>query len=97
VESCGFRDILAKFAEADTVVIGFSTDTLETQKKFTEKEKLSYPLMADTKKELIAALEVKKRTTWVYDKEGKLAKIFPDVKPKDHPKEVLEFVEKMKK
>jgi thioredoxin-dependent peroxiredoxin len=97
VESCGFRDILAKFTAADTVVLGFSGDTLALQQKFTEKENLDFPLLADSKKELMTALEVKGRTTWVIDKEGKIAKIFTAVKPKGHPQEVLEFVEKLKK
>src|SRR5262249_39571579 len=44
VESCGFRDMADKFAKLDTVVIGISTDTLEDQKKFTDKESLNFPL-----------------------------------------------------
>src|SRR5205085_9150373 len=42
VESCGFRDLADKFADLDTVVIGISTDKLEDQQKFTDKEKLNF-------------------------------------------------------
>ena len=39
-ESCGFSGLAEKFAALDTVVFGISTDTLELQQKFVEKEKL---------------------------------------------------------
>jgi peroxiredoxin Q/BCP len=77
-------------------VIGFSSDTVETQQKFTDKEKLTYPLLGDPEKKLMTALGVKGRSTWVIDKEGKIAKIYPKVDVKGHPKEVLEFVKSLK-
>jgi thioredoxin-dependent peroxiredoxin len=78
-------------------VIGFSSDKVETQQQFTDKEKLSYPLLADTEKKLQTALGVKGRSTWVIDKDGKIAKIYDKVpKVKEHPKEVLEFVKTLK-
>jgi len=77
-------------------VIGFSSDTLEKQKEFTEKETLTYPLLADPDKKLINALGVKGRSTWVIDKEGKIAKIYLKVDVTKHPKEVLEFVKTLK-
>ena len=77
-------------------MIGFSSDTLETQQQFTDKEKLSYPLLADPDKKLMTALGVKGRSTWVIDKDGKIAKIYPKVNVGDHPKEVLEFVKSLK-
>jgi thioredoxin-dependent peroxiredoxin len=77
-------------------VIGFSSDKVETQQQFTDKEKLSYPLIGDPDKKLITALGVKGRSTWVIDKDGKIAKIYPKVNVGDHPKEVLEFVKTLK-
>jgi peroxiredoxin Q/BCP len=77
-------------------VIGFSSDTVETQQKFRDKEKLTYPLLGDPDKKLMAALGVKGRATWVIDKDGKIAKVYPKVNVTDHPKEVLEFVKTLK-
>ena len=77
-------------------MLGFSSDTVETQQQFTDKEKLSYPLLADPDKKLMTALGVKGRSTWVIDKDGKIAKVYPKVSVKDHPKEVLEFVKTLK-
>src|SRR5262245_38620614 len=46
-ESCGFRDRLEELGKYNTVVIGISTDKVDAQQKFTEKEKLNFPLFAD--------------------------------------------------
>ena len=77
-------------------MIGFSSDKVETQQQFTDKEKLSYPLIGDPDKKLITALGVKGRSTWVIDKEGKIAKVYDKVDVNKHPKEVLEFVKTLK-
>jgi len=83
------------------VVIGISTDKLADQQKFTDKEKLNFPLFADTDKKVTKAYGVLNekrgmaaRSTFVIDKKGVVRKIYTDVKPADHPKEVLEFIEK---
>src|SRR5689334_13497423 len=51
IESCGFRDRAKKFEEANTVLLGISTDKLDAQEKFVKKEMLTYPLLADPGKE----------------------------------------------
>ncbi len=102
VESCGFRDILADFP-SDTVILGASADTAEKQKEFIAKEKLTYPLLCDTDLALIKALGIKsprgdvpQRVTFVVDGEGTVKKVFPQVTPKAHAKEVLDYVKSMK-
>jgi peroxiredoxin Q/BCP len=47
IESCGFRDAFEKFQRAGIVVLGISRDTVKDQKKFQEKYKLPYDLLAD--------------------------------------------------
>jgi peroxiredoxin Q/BCP len=98
IESCGFRDKTADFAKLDTVVIGISTDKLEDQVKFTEKEKLNFPLFADPDKkatEAFGALSprgLEARYTFVIDKKGVVRKIYKQVTPADHPEEVLKYI-----
>jgi peroxiredoxin Q/BCP len=82
------------------VVIGISTDKLADQQKFTDKEKLNFPLFADTDKKVTKAYGVlnekrgmANRSTFVIDKKGVVRKIYAEVKPADHPKEVLKFIE----
>ena len=77
-------------------MIGFSSDPIEKQQEFTDKEKLSYPLLADPEKKLMGALGVKGRATWVIDKDGKVAKVYDKVDVNKHPQEVLEFVKTLK-
>jgi peroxiredoxin Q/BCP len=100
VESCGFRDRVKRFEELDTVVIGISTDTLDKQQQFTEKEKLNFPLFADPDKKVtrqFGALNEERgaaqRYTYVIDKDGVVRKIYnKGVTPKTHPDEVLQFI-----
>jgi peroxiredoxin Q/BCP len=101
-ESCGFRDIAKEFPE-NVVVIGASADDAKLQQEFIDKHKLPFPLLCDTKQELIKELgilspkgTVSKRVTFVVDKEGKIAKIYTNVTPAKHPQEVLDFVKTLK-
>lgn len=102
IESCGFRDISADFPK-DAVVLGASADDTALNQKFIDTEKLPYPLLCDPDLKLIQALGIQnakgktaQRVTFVVDKQGKIAKIYDKVTPKDHPKEVLEFVKTVK-
>jgi peroxiredoxin Q/BCP len=99
IESCGFRDKLKDFQKLDTVVIGISLDTLELQSKFTEKESLNFPLLADTEGKLAKALgaakegsKVAARYTFVIDKTGTIRQVYTKVSVADHPNEVYNFV-----
>lgn len=103
VESCGFRDIAKDFPE-NVVLLGASGDTVELQQKFIDKEMLPMALLADSEQKLIKELgianpknaKVSARVTFIVNKDGKIAKIYEKVTPKDHPKEVLEFVKTLK-
>jgi thioredoxin-dependent peroxiredoxin len=103
VESCGFRDIATKFPKG-TVIIGASTDKMEDQTTFITKNMLPFALLCDTEVKLTKALGIQsgdkpmaQRVTFVVDGEGKIAKVFTGVKPKEHADEVLKFVEDLSK
>jgi thioredoxin-dependent peroxiredoxin len=81
------------------VVVGISADTLQLQQKFVDKEKLNFPLLADNELKTIKELgvlgpskTVARRVSFVIDKEGVVRKIYPNVKPGDHPEEVVQFI-----
>ena len=102
-ESCGFRDIADKFPK-DAVLIGASADKVEAQNKFIKQHKLPFALLCDTDLKLIKELgiqsskgSVPQRITFLVDREGKIAKIYTKVTPKDHPAEVLKDVEALGK
>ena len=63
LESCGFRDIFAKFKKAGIVVLGVSRDTVAKQKKFKDKYELPYDLLADPEMALIKRYDLLKQKT----------------------------------
>jgi peroxiredoxin Q/BCP len=102
-EACSFRDNIPKFSKADAVILGISPDSVKSHKKFAEKYKLPFDLLADEEKKVIEKYGVWKeksmygrkymgvvRTTFIIDKKGKLKKIFDKVKVEGHENEVLE-------
>lgn len=84
--------------------MGASADKQDAQEKFIKEQKLPFALLCDTDLKLIKELGIQsgdrpaaQRVTFVVDGEGKVAKVFTEVKPKDHAAEVLKFVEEMGK
>lgn len=102
-EACSFRDNIPKFSKVDAVILGISPDSVKSHKKFSEKYKLPFNLLADEEKKVIEQYGVWKeksmygrkymgveRTTFIIDEKGKIKKIFNKVKVEGHEKEVLE-------
>ena len=88
-------------------MLGISKDSPKAQKKFQDKYSLPYTLLADEDKNLCEAFGVMKeknmygrttmgieRTSFLIDEQGKIAKIFPKVKPEGHAEEVLAAMKK---
>ncbi len=101
-EACSIRDNWSKFKKAGIAVLGVSVDSAKSHAKFVEKYELPFTLLSDEKKELVNAYGVwarKKfmgreymgtlRWSFLIDPKGKIAKIYEDVKPNEHAKEVL--------
>lgn len=104
-ESCSFRDLSGDYEKAGAVILGISLDDVDSHKAFAEKFQLPFPLLADTDIAVSNSYGVYKeknfygkksmgieRTTFVIDKEGKIAKVFPRVKVDGHGDAVLDFV-----
>lgn len=105
VEAEGFRDLYDEFKKLGAEVVGISKDTVKSHIKFKEKLNLPFELLADPEREVLREFDVLKagkmygkdvirtiRSTFIFDKEGKLVKEFRDVKAKTHPEEVLEYL-----
>lgn len=101
-EACSFRDNLPKLGKVNATVFGVSVDSVSRHAKFAAKYKLPFTLLADEDKQVVEKYEVwgKKsfmgrdymgtlRTTFIIDPEGKIAKIYEQVKPENHATEVL--------
>ena len=104
-EACAFRDLSGQFQAVGAVILGASPDTTESHAKFAEKFGLPFPLLADPDHRVAETYSVWKekmnygkvywgieRTTFVIDKSGKIAKIYPRVKVDEHAEKVLDFV-----
>lgn len=102
-QACAFRDHFAKFKKKGIDVYGVSKDTVASHVKFKTKYKLPFPLISDPDKVLAQAFGAwgeknmygKKvfgiiRCTFVIDESGKIASVYPKVKPDDHAEQILE-------
>jgi peroxiredoxin Q/BCP len=104
-EACDFRDHHAEFEQHHVVVLGVSTDGLESHRHFTDKHHLPFTLLADEDAAVSKMYGVYKqknlygkkymgieRTTFVIDRTGRVAQIYPKVKVDGHILNLLEFV-----
>ncbi|OBA60888.1 peroxiredoxin [Mycobacterium sp. 1100029.7] len=84
-EACHFRDLGAEFATVGASRVGISTDAVQKQAKFADKEKFDYPLLSDSdgtvatqfgvKRGLLGKLMPVKRTTFVIDTDLKVLNV----------------------
>jgi peroxiredoxin Q/BCP len=101
-EACSFRDDYGVYQQAGVTILGVSPDTPKKHTKFKEKYHLPFTLLADTDHQVCELYGVwgrKKfmgreydgvfRTTFVIGPEGKIVKVFENVKPEGHSAEVL--------
>ncbi len=97
-EACSFRDSINAFKSLGIPVFGVSVDDIESHKKFKQRYSIPFTLLSDSSKQLVSLLGIKSiigmasRVTFVLDKDGKIAKIYPHVSPDKHAEEVLEFL-----
>jgi peroxiredoxin Q/BCP len=102
IEADEFSKEYKKFQKIGATIIGISTDSVESHKKFVEKMGIPYVLLSDPESEVSKKFGVwgKKqfmgkeymgiqRSTFLVDEKGKIFKVYPSVKPKGHAEEVL--------
>lgn len=101
-QACNLRDNHAALLAQGYAVIGVSADSVKSHKKFEEKHKLPFPLVADEDKKIVEAYGVwgeKKfmgkthmgihRTTFLIDEKGKIFKIISKPDTKNQTEQVL--------
>ena len=105
VQACGLRDSKKDLAKLNSVALGISPDPVARLKKFDDKEDLNFVLLSDEDHAIADKYRVwgmKKfmgrefmgiiRTTFVIDKNGKLAHVMDKVKTKSHHDDVMEIL-----
>ena len=107
-EACDFRDSFERLNDADTVVLGVSTDSLGSHQKFAEKHSLPFPLLSDEdhavaekygvwveKKNYGKTYMGMQRATFLIGKDGKIKAAWPKVKVAGHVDEVAEVLKEL--
>ena len=101
-QACNLRDNYSALIKKGYQVIGVSTDSVKSHKKFEEKFKLPFPLVSDEDKKIVDKYNLwgeKKimghtymgttRTTFLIDEAGKIVKIIDKPTSKNHTEEIL--------
>lgn len=104
-QSCGLRDIAKKIG--DVSIVGISPDSIQRQKKFADKYKLPFTLLADTEHVVAERYGVWKeksmygrkymgieRSAFLIDGKGKLQEVWYKISPKDTPANLLKAIGK---
>ncbi len=110
IEAQEFTQDLEKFKKLNTTIIGISGGNEETKTKFCNKYNLKVLLLSDPDFSICKKYGVYgeksflgkkfmgiKRTTFILDKNKNIIKIYENVKPLGHSKEILEFIKNQKK
>jgi peroxiredoxin Q/BCP len=100
-----FRDLHTAFRKAGAVVAGISRDSLKSHEGFKAKMEFPFELISDADEKLCAQFDVIRmknmygkqvrgieRSTFLIDKDGKLAREWRKVKVDGHAQEVLDAV-----
>lgn len=100
-EACGFRDANKDLQKLGAAVLGVSRDDAKSHQKFKSKFNLNFPLLVDegaisdaygtwVEKSMYGRTYMgMQRATFLIGPDGKIAKVWPKVKPEGHADEVV--------
>jgi len=102
IEACNFRDDYSAYENSQVVILGVSPDSPKSHARFKAKYHLPFSLLSDEEHKVLEMYGVwgkKKmfgkeyhgvlRTTYLIGKDGKIIKVFKNVKPAGHSAEIL--------
>ena len=104
-EACEFRDDVFILRRMDVALLGVSTDDVASHKEFAEKYHLPFSLLSDARGEVarrygsltsLGPLKFAKRHTFVIDPDGRIARVYRDVKPKTHSDQIIADLEELR-
>ena len=101
-EACNFRDGNSELEKMGLVILGVSKDNVKSHKKFAEKYSLNFPILSDESTDMIKSYNAwapKKfmgreflgvlRKSILINTEGKIEKIYEQVKPSEHTQQIV--------
>jgi len=108
-EACEFRDSYAAFQQEEAVVVGVSTDSVESHARFAARQQLPFVLVADPDRAVVRQygvwgpkrfmgrlLEGTIRSTFLIDPHGRIRRIWRHVRPAGHAAEVLKELRRLR-
>lgn len=107
-ESIAFSELKPEFDKADTVLVGISPDPVAKHQKFRSKHNLTTLLVADEERSALEAYGVwvqksmygrkymgVERTSFLIDRDGRIAQIWNKVKVAGHAEAVLSAAQEL--
>ncbi len=97
-EACRFRDDYAALQRLGAEILGVSVDHRDRHAAFAKKYSLPFPLLADTDGAVakqygalwgLWPLQFARRHTFLIDPQGNIARIYRNVNPETHSREVI--------
>lgn len=94
-EACAFRDAFKEYSARGVTIFGVSGDSEASHKEFSAEHELPFPLVSDGDGSVAQAygvsttLGMASRVTFLIGKDGRVARVWPDVDPGVHAAEVL--------
>ncbi|MBP6881206.1 MAG: thioredoxin-dependent thiol peroxidase [Candidatus Pacebacteria bacterium] len=109
-EACMIAEVYKDFKHMKVNVLGVSKDSAKSHKKFAEKYQLPFTLLSDQTMEMMdkyGALVMKKmygkevrgtnRISYLIDRDGKIANVYPEVDPASHALELIKDLKQLLK
>jgi peroxiredoxin Q/BCP len=106
LEAHNFEQDLQRYQAANAAILGVSVDSVDSHKKFCAKDSLTFTLLSDTDKKVVAEYgslgsygpyKIANRNTFLINPEGKIVKVWTKVDPAHHSQEVLAALHGMEK
>lgn len=107
-EACAFQADLSEYEKRNAVVLGVSTDDARSHNRFREKYGLKFQLLSDANHETAESFGVWqeknmygrkmwgiRRSTFIIDERGRIARVFDKVSPAEHSREVLDALDEI--
>jgi peroxiredoxin Q/BCP len=107
LEARGFSDAVENFAALGAVILGISGDSVDSHKKFAEKQNLRFPILSDTghqvlksygawkEKKGIGSLFSTERSTVLVNPEGTIVAVWRKVRVFGHVEEVRDRLKEL--
>jgi peroxiredoxin Q/BCP len=97
LEGRGFRDHQEYFDDNGIHIIGVSFDPIDRNEAFARKFDFKFPLLSDVDRKIALAYgacsdakaQHAERISFLIDEQGKIARVYDNVDPRDHPAKVL--------